>query len=112
MLDSEKLKVLYQEIADLTLGLCREGCRPKARWSCCHATHCEEAIWWAKTRWDVTLEPTGHPKLPLLGPFGCIAKPHHRPVCAVHICDRLLVLSKDYERYAALRHAISEAEIT
>ena len=104
------LKALYQEMADFTLGLCTAGCRVEAQWSCCHATHCEEAIWWAKKRWSEVLEPTGHPTLPLLGPDGCVAPAHCRPICATYVCDRLIMVPGVYERYAALREAISNAE--
>jgi len=49
--------------------------------------YCEEAIRYAKEDWNVDLQPTGHPKLPLMGPTGCTAAPHLRPICTVHTCQ-------------------------
>ena len=43
-------------------------------------------IEYAKTDWDVVLEPTGN-ELPLMGPTGCIAAPHLRPFCTLHTCQ-------------------------
>lgn len=34
----------------------------------------------------VSLEETGHPTLPFMGPGGCTVAPHLRPVCSVHTC--------------------------
>lgn len=35
----------------------------------------------------LTLEPTDHPRLPMMGPTGCIAPPHVRPLCTLHVCS-------------------------
>jgi hypothetical protein len=42
---------------------------------------------YAQDKWGVTLERTDHPKLPLMGPNGCTAEPHLRPICTLHTCD-------------------------
>jgi hypothetical protein len=34
----------------------------------------------------IKLDRTQHPKLPLMGPDGCIAAPHLRPLCTLHTC--------------------------
>ena len=44
------------------------------------------AIQYAKEEWGVQLEPTSHSTLPLMGPSGCIAAPHLRPLCTLHTC--------------------------
>ena len=79
------LEQLYQEMADLTRPECSGSCALPH--SCCHARHCADTIQWAQERWGVTLVPTGHPTLPLMGEGGCVAAPHLRPICTVHTCD-------------------------
>lgn len=75
---------LYRALADHTAVECATGC--KVPFNCCHPAYCQMAIGWAQAKWGVALEPTGHPRLPLLGPQGCIAQPHLRPMCSVHAC--------------------------
>jgi hypothetical protein len=82
--DRAPLVELYRDIAALTAVECGSGC--KVPYNCCHPAFCKLAIAWAREKWGVTLEPTGHARLPLLGPQGCIAAPHLRPVCSVHAC--------------------------
>src|ERR1051326_5639222 len=79
----ERLVALYKEMADMTLPKCKQ-CRVPL--SCCSAEYCEHVIKFAKEQWGVTLERTSHPKLPLMGPTGCIAAPHLRPSCSLHTC--------------------------
>ena len=55
--------------------------------SCCDAIYCRAAIEWAKDTYGITLEPTKHPDLPLMGEHGCTAAPHLRPLCTVHTCS-------------------------
>lgn len=83
MTSTEKLVVLYQKMADLTEPKCRE-CR--APWSCCSSEYCDAAIEMAAER-GVVLASTGHPTLPLMGPKGCVAEPHLRPMCTLHVCS-------------------------
>jgi hypothetical protein len=80
----QKLIALYAEMAKLTLPECH-GCRLPL--SCCKPEYCDETMQWARERWGVELQPTNHPKLPLMGPAGCIAAPHLRPICTVYTCD-------------------------
>ena len=85
----EQAVELFQKIADLTApGCAGEGpgaCRVPH--SCCSPEYCASTIEYAKEFWNVELKPTDHPKLPLMGPSGCIAAPHVRPMCAVHLCQ-------------------------
>jgi len=74
---------LFQQLADLTAPKCRE-CR--APMSCCSSEYCEMALILAKEA-ETPLEPTGHPRLKLMGPNGCVAPPHLRPLCTFHLCS-------------------------
>lgn len=47
---------------------------------------CEQAIQHAADQWGVALQRTDHPKYPLMGPEGCTAAPHLRPLCTMHVC--------------------------
>jgi len=85
MADKAKLVVLYQQMADLTTPECAGTCRVPH--SCCDPMYCDLTIEYAKDHWDVELQPTGHPRLPLMGPNGCTAAPHLRPLCTVHTCQ-------------------------
>lgn len=79
-----KLELLYQEMAELTLPKCKQ-CRVPM--SCCSPEYCEAAIQIASEK-GVTLEAQHfHPTLPLLGPTGCVAPPHLRPNCTLHVCS-------------------------
>ena len=87
-MNREHLIELYRRMAELTKPKCN-CCRraknvPERR--CCDPMYCQMAIDIARDRWDLTLEPTGN-AIPLLGPEGCIAPPHVRPLCTVHTCD-------------------------
>lgn len=81
---NERLIQLYQQMAALTLPECQACPVPL---SCCSAEYCEVTIEWARREWGVVLEPTGHPTLPLMGPQGCTAAPHLRPICTMHTCQ-------------------------
>lgn len=79
-----KLEQLYQEMADLTLPKCKQ-CRVPL--SCCSPEYCEMAIQIASEK-GITLEaPHFHPTLTLMGPEGCVAPPHLRPNCTLHVCS-------------------------
>ena len=108
----ETLIQLYQRMADLTLPEC-QTCPIPLR--CCDATYCTLAMAWASSRWGVTLERTAHPTLPLMGPEGCTAAPHLRPLCTLHTCyvNNLGYKPDDpvwTERYFALREDIEREE--
>jgi hypothetical protein len=77
----------YQKMADLTRPECNaETCQNHKPYRCCEDVFCEDAIRYARNRWDTDLEMTDHPTLPLMGPNGCTAPPHMRPICTVHTC--------------------------
>jgi hypothetical protein len=106
---SEKLKKLYREMADLTKPRCANDCRLPL--SCCSPEYCGMAMEVAK-EWGETLEPTSHPRLPLMGETGCVAPPHTRPLCTLHVCEGTLLRSdtKWYEQYWRLRERINKLE--
>ena len=81
---SAKLIVLYQQMADLTAPECATVCR--APRSCCSPEYCAMAIDYAKRVWDTVLTPIQNQRLPLMGPSGCTAEPHLRPLCTIHTC--------------------------
>ena len=73
-------------------------------------------IEFAKNKWDVELKPTGN-RILLLGPNGCIAAPHLRPLCTIHTCEIASLGFKKNdtggvwtEKYFALRGEISDLE--
>ena len=83
----ERLKALLAEIAAHTWSDCQESCTMHPRYGCCHELFCRLAMRFSVRVWNVILEPTDHPKLPLMGPNGCVAPPHLRPTCAKHTCE-------------------------
>lgn len=72
-------------MSDLTAPECEKNC--KLPHTCCSIEYCLITIDHAKKEWGVDLETTGNEKLPLMGPTGCTAAPHLRPICTVHTCD-------------------------
>jgi len=80
----EHLVKLYRSLYDLTNPECGKCRLPH---SCCSGEYCEATIEYAKESWNTILERTDHPKLPLMGPNGCIAAPHLRPSCTMHTCQ-------------------------
>ena len=83
----ERLRHLYAEVAAHTWSDCEESCTMQPRFGCCHRIFCNIVIRHAARVWDVTLERTDHPTLPLMGDEGCTAAPHLRPTCAKHSCE-------------------------
>lgn len=109
----EQLKVLYDEMSQHTHPECGKCRLP---FSCCSAEYCEIAIELAAEQ-KVVLERTDHPTLPLMGPHGCTAPPHLRPICTVHTCDiNNLGFKRDdpggkwTKRYFELRDRINDLE--
>lgn len=80
-----KLVVLYKDMYEHTKQECGTSCRVPH--SCCSGEYCLFTIEHAKNNWGVILAPTDHPNLPLMGPNGCTADPHLRPMCTMHTCD-------------------------
>lgn len=78
-----KLVVLYAKMAELTKPKC-QACR--APMSCCDSMYCDMAIETAKASGEV-LTHTGHKTLPMMGENGCVAPPHFRPLCTLHVCS-------------------------
>jgi hypothetical protein len=75
----------YKNLADFTQPQCATVCR--IPFSCCSPEYCDSTIDYARTEYGVTLVPTSHERLPLMGEKGCIAAPHLRPMCTFHTCD-------------------------
>jgi hypothetical protein len=78
----------FAAIAEHTREKCGACLAPYA---CCTAEQCAATISFAKETYGVELVTTDHPKLPLMGPAGCTAAPHFRPICAVHVCEQHLI---------------------
>lgn len=76
---------LYQQMADHTLPECKNTCALPL--TCCSPEYCHMAIMIAKTDWGIELKKTDHKILPLMGPDGCTAAPHLRPLCSLHTCQ-------------------------
>lgn len=107
-MSDRKIKILYQEMADLTLQKCSKECRVPL--SCCSQEYCEFTLEYAKEKWNIELKETGHPKLPLMGPNGCTAAPHLRPLCAVHVCEQHLCNSQFNKKYFKLRDELNQID--
>lgn len=102
-----QLKVLAQEMADLTLPECRK-CR--VPFNCCSLSACELTEGLAQAM-EIDLPPRLNDNIPYLGDNGCILEPWQRIICATHTCDIAAVgcKPKDLEwttRYWILREKI------
>lgn len=82
---SAQLITLYKRMSDITAPECAAVC--KLPHSCCSPEYCEATIEDAAHKWGTTLVRTDHPTLPLMGPDGCTAAPHLRPLCTFHTCE-------------------------
>ena len=108
-----RLIELYAELSALTEPECSGRCaRPR---TCCEARYCAIAVEHAATHWQVDLQPTWHPALPLMGDDGCTAAPHLRPICTAHTCEMCEYGSKRGDpawnaQYRAITDAIAEIE--
>jgi hypothetical protein len=81
----EKIKQLYQQMADLTLPKCGQ-CR--APHSCCDAFYCEVALEYAKECGDdISHLYDEQAKVPFLRAGKCAVSPHLRPMCTMHVCS-------------------------
>lgn len=106
---------LYRQLAEHTKAKCDECPNAGRPYRCCEGFACELAQFIAETRWGVSLAPTGHATLALMGPSGCVAAPHFRPACTGHVCPETLERLRTEEpewlaRYFELRQAIHAAE--
>lgn len=108
---SDKLVVLYQEMADMTRPKCGE-CRVPL--SCCEEMYCELARMNIEAS-GLQIPKTSHATLPYMGPDGCVVPPHLRPLCTLHVCSinglgfdpRDMVFTK---KYFSLREEIMAIE--
>ena len=99
---------LYREMAEMTLPVCMERC-PQAG-GCCQPRYCDLASQRAG-QLGLRLSAGTHPRLPYMGPTGCLVPPHLRPLCSVHVCEGALLQDPALaRRYHALREAICQAE--
>lgn len=115
-MDLTKLIKLYREMSDHTRQYCIKVCE-KSGWThtCCEPENCDHVIERAHELGIDPPERTSHEKLPLMGPNGCVAPPHLRPLCTVHNCR---IASLGYipgdtlwtETYFDLRDQLSESE--
>jgi hypothetical protein len=103
----QELRQLYAEIAELTKPKCGE-CR--APYQCCQPDACGMIEQFAKEDGKELPPKTDHPKLPYMGPNGCILEPYQRPLCAIHVCDNHLVALEFRLKYFDLRERINEKE--
>lgn len=89
---ADQLPILYQKIAELTSPSCQNGTAECARfcdrkYRCCEAKYCDLAARFAREKYGIELQPTGHPDLPFMGENGCVVPVHLRPVCSIHVCS-------------------------
>ena len=93
---TDEHKALWREMADHTKKVCmappsgdfltdRANGACMRPGSCCSPEYCEMALDIAEEQGE-PLERTTHPTLPLMGPSGCVAPPHVRPLCTLHVC--------------------------
>lgn len=73
----------FVRMANLTRPVCAMECRSPQ--SCCTPDACENTRTYAASQ-GVTLQNTGHPRLPFMGETGCSVSPELRPICTVHVC--------------------------
>ena len=110
----ERLVALYAELAALTELECSGSCaRPR---TCCEERYCQITLEFALSHWQVALQPTWHPALPLMGDDGCTAAPHLRPICSAHTCEMCAHGEKRGDpvwtaRYNDIMRAIGEIEV-
>lgn len=109
-----KLIALYQQMADLTQPECANNCRVPL--SCCDPMYCEMAEQYAKEKYNIDLETTGHATLKFMGEKGCTVAPYLRPSCTMHTCAvnslGFKPDDKDWTRkYFALRYKIEGLEL-
>jgi hypothetical protein len=107
------LPILYQKIADLTAPSCQNGTAECAKfcdrkYRCCEGQYCEQTRRFAKEKYNIDLQDTGHPDLPFMGENGCTVAPHLRPVCAIHVCSYVWMEKEQTapEGYVELREEI------
>lgn len=98
----------FQALADHTKNACG-SCR--VPYACCTTEQCHATARVALEDFGTDLTPlmTDNPRLPFLGPNGCVVAPHLRPVCTVHVCDSHLTNTAWSDRYWDLREEAGDA---
>jgi hypothetical protein len=106
MLEKEKL---WKKMADLTYIKCKDNCKQLGM--CCSKEYCAYAYDEAKEH-GIELNLDTSKDLPGIGDTGkCIIPPMFRPLCSLHICDRLLFSDVKFsEEYFELREILSGLE--
>jgi hypothetical protein len=98
----KKIKDLYSKMAKLTLSKCSGGCLIRLGY-CCSPEYCELAVEYAKEH-GIELKETKNEK-------GCLVEPWLRPLCTLHICERLLFQDEEFsKKYFDLREQIEVYE--
>jgi hypothetical protein len=120
---SANLKILFQEISELTAPTCGRGEEECAqfkdkKYRCCEIKYCEATKKFAKEKYGIDLQPTGNPDLLYMGESGCTVDPYLRPICSIHACTACYAaksnIDKDSEKtkmYFDLRKKIDEQSI-
>lgn len=110
---NKELIELYEKMYQHTFLVCKGKC--KLPLSCCSPEYCAVAYDCAKDEWDTELKLTNHKTLPLMGIDGCIASPHFRPMCTIHVCEiNGMGFTKDKkwdDIYFDLRERINELQV-
>ena len=85
---TDRQKKQWVAMAELTAPLCagegKGACRVPH--SCCDPMYCRMAIERAEELGEELVPVDIDAKLPLMGPTGCVAPPHLRPLCTLHFC--------------------------
>lgn len=118
MMTSEARVELWRRLAEHTAPECGAPCyrgRQPPPDRCCDALYCEMARQFAREEYGVKFVSTGHPRLPFMGPDGCVVEPHLRPVCTLHVCSINSLGFKPGDeawtrKYFELREALEAAE--
>ena len=106
----------YQKVFEHTQIKC-VSCTRLSPYRCCDPMYCVMTISYAREKWGMNLEPTGHPTLPLMGEDNmCVAAPHLRPLCTLEQCkiNSFGFYSGDpqwTEEYFRLRGLVNIAEV-
>ena len=81
---TEQAKVLWQEMADLTLAKCKESCRTNVG-SCCSPEYCALAAE-AMRKAGYAFHKFQEEGKTFVVDGKCIVPPHFRPLCSLHQC--------------------------
>ena len=103
IIPDQKLKDLYAEMYNLTKNACTSGCLGGRIGSCCSEEYCEIVKEYAQAL-GIELDS-------LRSSSGCQVEPWLRPMCTLHICERLLFNNRELsQKYFELRESICQHE--